>query len=334
MHIKVERIDHLGVIAGVMHDLGLVGMIDHAIGTDKQELISVGEAVAGMVINGLGFVDQSLMLTPNFFEDKALTQLFGRQIDSSSFNRYKLSRTLDKIYEYGCEQLFSELAFKACLEEKVSLRYQHCDTTTFSLSGKYDKEMDGSEVTITHGYSKDHRADLKQVVQELIVSQDGGIPLATRTWSGNTSDSKVFKKRVRELVKIFQHDASLRCLIADSKLYYKDNVEQLKQLYFITRIPSTIKLETESIGKALQENIWQVINKEYKCRGFMVEHYAMQQRWTVYYSTHANERAKKSVERNAIQQESAIKRRFFMFRHSVMPVSTMRVLLYQRLSMP
>ncbi len=44
MHIKVERIDHLGVIAGVMHDLGLVGMIDHAIGTDKQELISVGES--------------------------------------------------------------------------------------------------------------------------------------------------------------------------------------------------------------------------------------------------------------------------------------------------
>jgi transposase len=44
--------------------------------------------------------------------------------------------------------------------------------------------------------------DLKKVVQEMIVSQDGGIPLACKNWDGKSADTKVFKERAKALVKM------------------------------------------------------------------------------------------------------------------------------------
>jgi hypothetical protein len=61
--VKVERIDHLGIVAGVIQDLNIMDMIDSRITPD------------GMLINGLGFSDRPMSLTPQFFEGKALNVL-------------------------------------------------------------------------------------------------------------------------------------------------------------------------------------------------------------------------------------------------------------------
>jgi hypothetical protein len=53
--IRVERLDHLGVIASVIKDLGLIDMINARLMPDAQEVLTPGEAVAGMMLNGLGF---------------------------------------------------------------------------------------------------------------------------------------------------------------------------------------------------------------------------------------------------------------------------------------
>jgi transposase len=55
-------------------------------------------------------------------------------------------------------------------------------------------------IKITHGYSKAHRPDLKQVVQEIIVSQNGGVPLACKNWDGNSADTAIFIARSKALV--------------------------------------------------------------------------------------------------------------------------------------
>jgi transposase len=65
--VHVERLDHLGLIAHVIQDLGLISMIDTRIVPDEQEEITPGEAVAGMILNGLGFANRPLSLTPQFF---------------------------------------------------------------------------------------------------------------------------------------------------------------------------------------------------------------------------------------------------------------------------
>ena len=50
---------------------------------------------------------------------------------------------------------------------------------------------------------KDHRPDLKQAVLELMVTQDGGVPLMSQRWDGHASDSVVFKERCEALLTQF-----------------------------------------------------------------------------------------------------------------------------------
>jgi len=78
------------------------------------------------------------------------------------FNRFKLGRTLDEVNRYGSDLLFSEIALAVCQQEAIDQRFNHLDTTSFSLTGDYLPESDQQAIAITHGYSKDHRPDLKQ----------------------------------------------------------------------------------------------------------------------------------------------------------------------------
>jgi len=56
--IHVERLDHLGLLVSVSKDVGLIGMIDARLVPDEQEEITAGEAIAGMILNGLGFANR------------------------------------------------------------------------------------------------------------------------------------------------------------------------------------------------------------------------------------------------------------------------------------
>jgi len=58
--IKVQRLDHLGVVAGVIKDLGIIEQIDARIAPDDQQEITTGEAIAGMILNGLGFSNRPI----------------------------------------------------------------------------------------------------------------------------------------------------------------------------------------------------------------------------------------------------------------------------------
>jgi len=228
--IKVERLDHLGVVAGVINDLKLIEIIDERIGVGQDEQITTGEAVAAMILNGLGFANRPLMLMPEFFENKPLALLFREGIEAKHFNRFKLGRSLDKLHAYGCDLLFSELAASGCQAEELDLRFRSLDTTTFSLTGEYLPESDTEAITIRHGYSKDHRPDLKQAVLELIVSQDGGVPLFSKSWDGNSSDNTIFKERAASLVEGLRSSPTPSYLVADSKLYTEASAKLLEQI--------------------------------------------------------------------------------------------------------
>src|SRR5499426_3109815 len=227
--VRVERLDHLGLIASVMKDLGLIAMIDRRLVPDAQEVMTPGEAVAGMILNGLGFANRPLSLTPQFFANKPLDLLFRHGIDAEMFNRFKLGRTLDDASAYGCDLLFQELALAVCAHEGIDLRFNHLDTTSFALSGQYVPESDEQAITLTHGYSKDHRPDLKQAVLELMVSQDGGVPFVSKSWDGNASDTQIFQERAAALLATLKRAPTPRYLVADSKLYHEDNAAHLRQ---------------------------------------------------------------------------------------------------------
>ena len=249
--LDIKRLDHFGVVAGVIKDLGVIELIDRRFAKDDKQNISTGEAVAGMIVNGLGFTQKPMSLTPMFFENKPLDILFREGISASHFNRFKLGRALDDLHEYGNEALFSEIALNICEQEEIERKYSHLDTTSFSLTGKYLPDSDENEIRITHGHSKDHRPDLKQAVLELVVTQDGGIPFICKCHDGNASDNIIFKDRVAAFVEQIKMGDQPTIIVMDSKGYSKKNAEFLRQIDFITRVPGSFGLEGAMIDQAL-----------------------------------------------------------------------------------
>jgi transposase len=216
--VSVERLDHLGVVASVIKDLGIVEMVDARLGLHDQEEITAGEAVSRMILNGLGSFDRPLTLPPQFFVNKPLDLLFREGVRAEMFNRFKLGRTLDEAHAYGCDLLLSELALAVCVQARIETRFNHVDTTSFSLTGDYVPDSDKHAMAITHGYAKDHRPDLKQAVLELLVSQDGGVPLMRKRWDGTTSDTKIFQERAQALMATLKDSPPPRYVVADAKL--------------------------------------------------------------------------------------------------------------------
>jgi transposase len=256
----------------------------------------------------LGFANRPLSLTPQFFTNKPLDLLFRPGVRAEMFNRFKLGRTLDEVYAYGCDLLFSEVALAVCAQESIEQRFHHLDTTSFSLSGDYVPERDERAIHITHGYSKDHRPDLKQAVIELLVSQDGGVPLVSKSWDGNTSDTQIFKERAEALMAAFASSPTPRYLVADAKLYTEDTAATLAKLGFITRIPGTLKLVSQVITQALQRDRWHHLDETTRYDGMELCHYGMAQRWLVVSSQAAMERAEASITKAQQREWEAIEK--------------------------
>ncbi len=163
-----ERLDHLGIVAGVCREIGLAEFLDAQAAGSRQK-VSVGTATVAMVLNGSGFSNRRLYLVSQFFENKPLERLLGVPgIEAADLDDDCLGRTLDWLYAHDVTRLFAGIAVRARrafgIEEPSRV---HVDTTSFSVSGEYEaaREEEGGEeatIAVTYGYPRDHRADLEQ----------------------------------------------------------------------------------------------------------------------------------------------------------------------------
>ena len=96
---SIQTINHLGLVAGIIDDIGLEQIINEVVGSDPRELITSGPVAKGILLNGLGFTSQPLYLFPKFFEDKATEHLIGEGIKAEYLNDDKIGRVMDKLYE-------------------------------------------------------------------------------------------------------------------------------------------------------------------------------------------------------------------------------------------
>jgi transposase len=311
MDYTVKTLDHLGIIAGTMNDLQLADLIDNRLLQDSQTGLSCGNAVKAMIVNGLGFSNRVLSLTPQFFTNKPVDLLIGEDVKAEQINRHKLGRTLDRIAAYGCDRFFNELALILCVSEGIDINKIHNDTTTFSVEGSYEKQDENAVVHVAHGYSKAKRPDLKQIILELCVSPDGSIPFMMKPWSGNSSDNTIFNERIKELKEAAIESNKGIILIGDSKLYTEKNIRALGEIYFITRVPATNKEVEICINKAITGDSWSKKDDNYKLQAYAIEQHGTKMRWIVFYSEHAQKRAVKSVKATVAKQEERLRKDLF-----------------------
>lgn len=72
--IAVQNLDHLGLVAGLIDEIGIVEKINQLVGEKPGEIVSPGHVVKAMILNGLGLVSAPLYLFSQFFEGKATEQ--------------------------------------------------------------------------------------------------------------------------------------------------------------------------------------------------------------------------------------------------------------------
>ena len=278
--LKIRNIDHLGIIAGIIDQIGLVEIVNQEIGENSQEKISAGIVVKAMILNGLGFVSAPLYLFSKFFEGKAIEHLLGEGIKAKDLNDDKLGRILDKLYKAGLTQLFIKIALAAVKIFSVEMKNLHLDSSSLSVEGEY-LEKGGIEegiLKITYGYSRDKRPDLKQFMIDLICSGDGDIPLYFRVGDGNESDQKIFAQIIKEYKKGWQIEA---LFVADAALYSEENIQILGETSWLSRVSSTLN-EALSLKQELNEAAFKDSEREgYRLAELCSWYAGIPQRWLV-----------------------------------------------------
>jgi transposase len=258
-----------------------MAMIDRRLVPDEQEVMTPGEAVAGMILHGLGLAHRPLSFTPQFFANTPLALLLREGIEAEMCNRCTLGRTLDAAYAYGCNLLCEALALAVCTHEGIALRFHHLDTTSFCLPGESIPDSAEHAMCMTHGYAKDHRPDLKQAVLALLVSHEGGIPLVRQSWDGNTADTRVCQERAHAWMRTFKSTPSPRALVADATLSWEDTAASLATLGFIPRMPATLKVVSQGMRQALQWDPWHPVDTQTRSQPLALCHSGMGQRGLV-----------------------------------------------------
>ena len=69
--LESKNLDHLGIIAVIIDEIGIVEKINEIFLIDSREKVNYWEVVKAIILNGLGFVLRPLYLFPQFFKDKA-----------------------------------------------------------------------------------------------------------------------------------------------------------------------------------------------------------------------------------------------------------------------
>jgi transposase len=291
--LRIENLDHLGIVAGIIDRIGLVERVNERLGTSPDELITSGQVVKAMILNSLGFVSAPMYLFSRFFEGKPAEHLLGEGIRPEHLNDDKLLRVLEKLSDYGLTSLFVEIALQAAEREGVRFDRLHLDATSFSVEGRYPHQPGNHDdeepqpIHITHGYSRDHRPDLKQFLAQMMVSPDGGVPTFFRVSDGNESEAKVFAK----LICDYQEQLSLQTLfIADGALYSEASLQRLGSLNYICRVPQTIEQARELLAGLQRAEFSESRREGYRVAEVAAEYAGIEQRWVVVESERRAER--------------------------------------------
>lgn len=287
MHITTSSLDHHGIVSGIYDELEIANVIDEVLPKVGQHKLAHSQVLKAMILNCLGFTDSRLYMYSQYFETIPIERLLGPQISVSDLNDDVLGRTLDSIHAADPTQLFMKIALK--MMKKINLKTQllHCDTTNFSVYGDYEHSGNGSTIEITYGHAKDKRDDLKRFGLGMITNQCG-IPLFAKAYSGNTSDKESIieaMKRLKENIT-FPDDVYY---IADSALYSEDNIKSMgENMKWITRVPSTLTLSKELLGS--DQKLRTGEDSRYSFHETFVNYGNTKQKWILVHSTEMQKR--------------------------------------------
>jgi transposase len=258
--IEAYPVQHLPIVKAYADKIGLVEVINQLVPTEMA--VDPGTIVLGMILDTLSG-RSPLYRLEEFFAHQDTALLLGQTIAPEAFNDDTVGRVLERLYATGTMKVFTACAVRADQVCHFDKRYVHFDTTSVSVYGAYRPPEDQQEhevpFTITHGYSKDKRPDLKQFVFATLCV-DRAIPIWGTPEDGNASDKTVNNTLLSNIATFLgKHGVAPGAYIyvADAALVTAENLGALGDTLFITRLPATYNECGRLIAEAVAHNAWE-----------------------------------------------------------------------------
>ncbi len=86
MQCSGQVLDHFERISSVIDKIGLIDKVDRYLPISARHgaKITIGQRLAAMILNGLGFMNDRLYTFSAFLENKLMDRLFGPNVTSSA----------------------------------------------------------------------------------------------------------------------------------------------------------------------------------------------------------------------------------------------------------
>jgi transposase len=156
----------------------------------RQEHVPWSLTALILIVARLCEPSSELHIAEHFYRQSALSDLLGVPVDKVDDNR--LYRGLDELLPH---KQALEVFLKQRLGELFALDY---DLLLYDVTSTYFEGQAQANPLAQRGYSRDHRADCKQVCIGLVVTRCG-LPLGYEVFAGNRHDSTTLEEIVETM---------------------------------------------------------------------------------------------------------------------------------------
>lgn len=235
----------LGPLPLINHFLSRLGMEDHL----DRWVPTKDRRIRLPYAKGLGVLLRSILVEREpIYRQQETVNTFAKEafgLDAKTVHHVgddAIGRALDRLFDADRATLLTEVVVTATKKFELTLDELHNDSTSIRFCGQYrqaqGRRMRGRRAPyITYGHSKDHRADLKQLLFILTTTAEGGVPVQFRCEAGNCSDSRTHQETWDALCQATGRVDFL--YVADSKLCSREAMDHIDHRggRFVTVIP-------------------------------------------------------------------------------------------------
>ena len=249
---------HLPVAAAYCRRLGLAELVNGM--AQSRMRTSPGAIVTAMVLDTLTGRNPLYRLE-EFMAGEDIELLLGQNLSPHAFSDTNVARAMDAVFDAGASRILTELGIQAVRCFAIDLSVVSYDTTSTNVWGDYRECEEATPPpgpVVTHGHSKDGHPGLKQFMTELLCVERG-VPIFGRTLDGNSSDKNSNNKILTDISAIMARHGlgpGAFVYVADSAMVTENNLRQIGENLFVTRLPATYSECARAIAEAVDGETW------------------------------------------------------------------------------
>ena len=275
--LEVKRLGPLPIIRHFLDKLDVKGIIDSACPKPDSD-VSNGECIEALVMAIFLDKEHALSRVSGLLEAYDLQSLFRPDFHASQLHDTRLGNCMDDLYDHA-PTIYGDIVARTIRVFGLKIGHMSLDAAKILLYGDYpcfDDYMKHADTIAfpERGWNPEGRKDLKQLLLELVVSDDS-LPILYGVSDGNASESNEYLKMLKRLNTI-QADLSKAVLAVDSKGCSPETlIEAAEQnLRLVTLVPETYNLRRDLVKSASNEELPVLLTtesgSEYRGRSYRI----------------------------------------------------------------